>query len=116
MVKDNFYVLHIKDAIKDIEKYTKGLSAEDFNREGVIRDAVVHKLMIIGEAAKKLSKSFTDVYPNIPWKNIAGTRDKIVHDYFDIDYVIVWAIVTDELPALSIVVNDYFSRNPDLGV
>jgi uncharacterized protein with HEPN domain len=70
--------------------------------------------MVIGEASKNVPEDLKTTYSNIPWKNISGARDKLVHDYFDIDVDIVWNIITQELPKLKIAIDDYISKNPEI--
>ena len=64
----------------------------------MVKDAVERNFEIIGEAVKNLSEDFRNKYPNIPFKQIAGMRDKLIHDYFGVDYEIVWKTIKDKLP------------------
>ena len=64
------------------------------------QDAVVRNLEIIGEAVKRLSPDLTGAHVDIPWRQIAGMRDKLIHDYFGVDLDLVWGVVEQELPAL----------------
>lgn len=64
------------------------------------RDAVVRNLEIIGEAAKKVSEEFKSKYPDIEWKRIGGMRDKMIHEYFGINFELVWDVVDKKLPSL----------------
>lgn len=64
----------------------------------MVKDAVERNFEIIGEAVKNLSEDFRNKYPNIPFKQIAGMRDKLIHDYFGVDYEIVWKTINDKLP------------------
>ncbi|MFA4818599.1 MAG: HepT-like ribonuclease domain-containing protein [Patescibacteria group bacterium] len=115
-MKINIRVLHIRDAIKRIQKATKDVSCVDLSHNDVLLRAVVYDVMVIGEASKNLPDDLTTTYSDIPWKNIAGTRDKLVHDYFDIDVDIIWNIITHELPKLKIAIDDYISKNPELTI
>lgn len=99
MDKDILYKQHILDAVAKIEQYVAGVSHENFLGNTMLQDAVVHELQIIGEAAKKLSPSFKKKY-DLPWSGIAGTRDKIVHDYFQVDVETIWAIIQKDLSDL----------------
>lgn len=94
------YISHILDAIYDIEKSTKSLSKEQFLTNKDAKDANVRRLEIIGEAVKKLSPSFREKHKEVEWTKIAGTRDVIIHKYFDVDYNIVWDIIKKDLPSL----------------
>ena len=66
----------------------------------VMQRAVIRSIEIIGEATKNLSNSLKEQYPDVPWKLIAGTRDKLIHAYFEVDWVIVWNILQSEIPVL----------------
>ena len=97
---DVTYIKHILDAINDIESSIKGLSKEKFQKSKDIRDACVRRLEIIGEAVKNISQETKAKYPLIEWKKIAGTRDMIIHSYFNVDLDIVWDIIKKDLPDL----------------
>jgi uncharacterized protein with HEPN domain len=99
-VKDQIaYLEHIRDAIRRIEKYTA--DGEDaFFADEMKQDAVVRNLEIMGQAAKNLSLEFKGGHPEVPWKQMAGTRDKIIHEYFGVNWDLVWDIVERELPPL----------------
>jgi len=98
--KDREFLLDIRDAVSRARSYTEGMSFNDFVKDGKTQDAVVRNLEIIGEAVKNLSASFRNSNPEIPWKNIAGMRDKIIHHYFGLNLEIIWAVVQKELPIL----------------
>jgi len=100
-VKDNLIFLqHIFDAIKDIENYTNG-DEEVFYSTKMIQDAVIRNLEIIGEAVKNISPAMRIEYPDVPWKQIAGLRDVLIHHYFGVDLETVWLVVEKRLPDLS---------------
>jgi uncharacterized protein with HEPN domain len=86
MQKSNlYYLLHIKDCILKIEEYTDTLNQQNFLKNSLVQDAVIRNFEIIGEATKQLSKEFRLKYPDIPWKSMAGLRDKLIHDYIGVD-------------------------------
>ncbi|MFW5762189.1 MAG: DUF86 domain-containing protein [Cyclobacteriaceae bacterium] len=88
------------DSAKKIKRYTKDYDYETFTSDDKTMDAVVRNFEIIGEAANRISPEFRNANPEIEWKRIRGFRNRIVHDYFGIDYEIVWQIVSlylDEL-------------------
>ena len=94
------YIEHIKDAIKDIESFTKNLSKEKFLNSKLRQNAVIRQLEVIGEATKNVPESFRKKYDKIEWRKMAGTRDKIIHHYFGIDLNAVWDMVKEDLPIL----------------
>lgn len=94
------YVQDVLDAMVEAEEFTSGMDFSDFKTDRKSINAVVRSLEIIGEATKKLPKSVTDEYPEIPWKRMAGMRDKLIHEYFGVDLDMVWEVVRSELPPL----------------
>jgi len=90
----------ILDSIRLIEIYTEHHSAESFREQTQVQDAVVRRLLVIGEAVKNLPMAIRDRYPTVPWREIAGTRDVMVHAYFGIDLKLTWSMVRDQLPGL----------------
>ena len=76
------------------------ISRFDFDSNVMIQDAVIRNIEIIGEATKKVSKSFTQFHPEIPWSEMAGMRDKLIHDYLDVDIDVVWKTIEVDLPLL----------------
>jgi uncharacterized protein with HEPN domain len=104
-VKDErVYLGHILEAIDDIERYASA-GADAFLAERMRQDAVIRKLEIIGEAVNKLSDNTRSRRPEIPWKQIAGLRDRLTHDYFGVDLGLVWRVVERDLQALRTAVN-----------
>ena len=101
MIKsDQVYFEHILESIMKIEFFVKGLTKTDFDQNAMIQDAVIRNFEIIGEATKKISKQFTQSHPNIPWQDMAGMRDKLIHDYLDVDLDVIWKTVEADLPLL----------------
>ena len=97
MKDDRVYLLHILDAIDRILKYTSEGEAVFFN-DPKTQDAVVRNLEVMGEAVKNLSTEIRIKNPDIPWKQIAGMRDKVIHDYFGVNLELVFDVVRLELP------------------
>ncbi len=111
MKKDELiYIGHILEAIEKTHKYCSAMKKNEFLRNSLVKDAVVRNVEIIGEAAKKLSSEFRKRYPEIPWKDISGMRDKIVHDYTGIDFKVVWDVVRLDLPELKTRLKDIIKR------
>jgi uncharacterized protein with HEPN domain len=101
MIKDDIvYLNHIMDAISRIEEYVHGLTYDNFIEKYLIQDGVIRQIQVIGEATKKISDNTRGKYPDIPWKDIAGMRDKLIHDYFGIDLDAVWDTVEKDIPVL----------------
>jgi len=100
MDKDNLYISHILESIEKIEKFVAGAEFADFAKNELIQSGVMRELGIIGEAAKKISEKFKSSLPAVQWKKAAGMRDKLVHDYFEIDLEAVWQTVKNDLPLL----------------
>ena len=99
MQKDsNIFLIHILESIGWIEKEIKDVSKDKFIQNVPTQDIVIRRLEIIGEATKNLPSDFKKRYPDIPWKKIAGLRDKLIHGYFGIDLELIWEIVKKDLP------------------
>ena len=99
MKDDRIYLGHILEAIQDIEQYASG-GRDAFMTDRMRQDALIRKLEVIGETVKNLSESTKQRRPEIPWRRIAGMRDRLIHDYFGVDLALVWVAVERELPNL----------------
>ncbi len=91
----------IKEAIQRIGAYIKGMSFQEFLQDTKTQDAVVRNLEIVGEAAKNISGNLKKSCGQIPWKELSGVRDRLIHHYFGVNYDIVWTIITKELPEIA---------------
>ena len=85
---------------------TSGLKRQDFLQDGVLLKAVIRRLEIIGEATKNVPEEIRVKYPTILWREMAGTRDKLIHHYFGIDYEILWDIIENEIPVLKLSIEE----------
>jgi len=90
----------ILESIRQIEEYTAGLTKERFSAEMIVQDAVVRRLEIIGEAVKGLPEELRARHPEIPWRQVAGARDVLSHEYFRVDLDLTWEMVKTNLPGL----------------
>ena len=101
MKKDpQVFVDHILECIRLIEDYLHGKTLEDFLGSVQLQDAVIRRVEIIGEAAKNLPQDFKEKQPDIPWKEMAGMRDIIAHEYFGVDLKLTWRVATEDLLGL----------------
>jgi uncharacterized protein with HEPN domain len=93
MSRDPAYLLDILNSARLVDR-------ADLDRDTMRQYAVVHSIMIIGEAARRISQEFRDEYPELPWKNMIGMRSRIIHNYDEVDLDIVWRVVESEIPKL----------------
>ena len=99
MKDDKLYLLHVKQAIGKIFKYAES-GKEAFFADEKTQDAVIRNIEIIGEAVKNISADLKTSYPEIPWRRIAGMRDKMIHEYFGVNLDLIWETVERDLPEL----------------
>jgi len=92
------YLSDILEAIEKIEKYTKGVSFEGLSQDEQKIDAIVRNFEIIGEATKHIFVKTKRKHPEIPWRGMAGMRDKLTHEYFGVNLEILWKTIKEELP------------------
>jgi|SRR6185295_1324988 len=97
---DLLYLGHMLDVSLQAVAKVRGKSRQEFDKDEDLRLAVAHLIQMIGEAARRVSPETRERYPLIPWTDIVGMRHKLVHDYMDIDFDVVWSVVTDDLPPL----------------
>jgi uncharacterized protein with HEPN domain len=96
-MRDNESLIDISDSIRLIMQYPKGVDFDRFTQNEEKQDAVLRRLIIIGEATKRLSPEFRSQHPTIPWRNIAGLRDIAVHEYERVDLDRIWRIIQTDL-------------------
>jgi uncharacterized protein with HEPN domain len=100
MKDDSLYIDHILRSINNILEYTKGINKKDFSKNNLIQDAVIRNFEIIGEATKKVSKIYKKTHVEIPWKEMSGMRNKLIHDYIGVDITVIWKTIKEDLPPL----------------
>lgn len=89
-----------------VARYAAGLTFDDFAASVEKQDAIVRRLVVMGEAVKGLPESFRARYPEVPWRSVAGARDVLVHEYFRVDLELAWEMVENDLPELARKVRD----------
>lgn len=97
---ETIYLRHILDAIATVEEYLLGVGEDKFLETRLIQDGVIRQIEIIGEAVRNISKDIRNAHPEIPWQDVAGMRDKLIHGYFGVDIEEVWNTARDDLPVL----------------
>jgi uncharacterized protein with HEPN domain len=99
------FVQDILDSINDIRNFIQGMDFEEFIKDKKTIYSVVRAIEIIGEATKNIPEQIKKKYPEVPWKKMAGMRDRLVHEYFGIDLEILWETAKEDVPQLKIPVS-----------
>jgi len=94
------YLEDMCNAAKEVLEFTEGMEFEEFSRDRKTVNAVLRSLEVMGEAAKKIPEEVRTKYPEVPWKEIAGMRDKLIHEYHGVDLRIVWKTIRGDIPPL----------------
>lgn len=105
-LSDEVRLRHIINAIEEIEGYIENLDYSDFVTNSMLRNASIKLLEIIGEAAKHLSDALKNKYSSINWMDISDFRNILVHEYFAVDYSMIWDIILNEIPGLKLAVTN----------
>ena len=100
MPRDELRLRHMLDAARKVIAFADGRSRSDLDTDEQLTLAIVRLLEIIGEAARQVTSETRAAHPGIPWREIAGTRDRLIHGYFEVDLDVVWSIATNDLPGL----------------
>ena len=100
MRRDELYLADIVEAAEDIAEFVAGLTFQAFLDNKMVRSAVLQKLIVIGEAASRVSSSLRERYDAVDWEGVASFRNRAVHGYFGLDWQIVWTAATSETPLL----------------
>jgi uncharacterized protein with HEPN domain len=107
---DLVYLRHILDAACRIQEYVKGMKYADFMASNLVQDGVIRQLEIMGEASKNISASYRDSHPILLWKDMAGMRDKLIHQYFGVDLGAVWDSIEHDIPQVKAAVSEMLSK------
>ncbi len=94
------YLEDILDALSKVTKFIEGMTFDQFSTDDKTAFAVIRALEIIGEATKHIPEQVRESYPKLPWREMAGIRDKLIHDYFGVNIKVVWKTATEDLPEL----------------
>jgi uncharacterized protein with HEPN domain len=100
MRRDDAYLLDILIAARKALKFVAGIDRNEFEDNELVQSAVIRPLEIIGEAAARVSKEFREAHPKIPWQDMVGLRNRLIHEYFRVDYGAVWDTIHEDLPKL----------------
>ena len=102
MKKDvKIFLNHILESIENIETFSKDITKNEFMNNRFNQNAIIRELEIIGEASRNIPDNFRKKHSDIIWKDIIGTRDKLIHNYFGVDIDVVWNAVTQDIPQLN---------------
>jgi len=104
------YLIYLRDintSIKNINEFIQGMTLDQFISDDKTSSAVIRKFEIIGEASKNIPEEIKEKYPQIPWKDIAGMRDKLIHAYSKVDLTLVWKTIHKRLPELKSFIDDF---------
>lgn len=104
------FLADMLDALEKIERYTAGLSHEEFWENDLVADAVVRNLEVIGEAARHVPVEARERFPEVQWRQIVGFRNVVIHEYFAVDLDIVWTVVKHHLPQLRAALKKIFAE------
>jgi uncharacterized protein with HEPN domain len=110
MRREELYLRDIVEATVAIEGFVAGVTQDAFLASDLLRSAVLHKLTIIGEAASRIPRDFASRFPEVEWAEISGFRNIAIHEYFAIDWKIVWVAATNETPVLRTQINGILKK------
>ena len=109
-IEDRERLLHILDAARASVRIVQSVDRESFEESELHQNATVHLVQVVGEAANRLSEEFKSEHPEIPWPEIGGMRNRLVHDYYDINLDTVWNVVVEDIPSLIEWVEDVLAK------
>ncbi|MGA2666915.1 MAG: DUF86 domain-containing protein [Patescibacteria group bacterium] len=96
--RDRLNLLHIRDSVTQVIKYTQGISFEDFKRGDKDYDAILMRIIVIGEAINDLSNEFKEKHSDLPWHKAVGLRNRIAHGYVTVEPEVIWQTITEDFP------------------
>ena len=96
--KDLVRLKHMLDSTRSILQFLEGKQRKDLDDDRLLLSGIIRELQILGEAAGKISEKTQDLYPGLPWRQLVGMRNRLIHAYFDVDNEIIWATVNNNLP------------------
>lgn len=106
------YLNDIQESIIDIRDFTRGMTADQFSVDRKTIKAVVRCLEVIGEASNKISQDIRRKYPDVPWAEIIGMRNRLIHEYFGVDIDVLWQTIQEDLEPLYILIKKIFAELP----
>jgi len=112
--KTREYIDYLQDIFESLEKaeeFIQGLEFEEFKKDEKTIFATIRALEVIGEATKRIPNSLKNRYPDVPWQEMAGIRDKLIHDYFGVNIEVVWNTMKQDLPSLRLQIKRIIEEN-----
>ncbi len=100
MKRDLVYLAHISEQCEIILSVSEKITSEEFLADKIYQNAIIRSLEVIGEAAKQVSAEFRTLHPELPWREMAGTRDRLIHGYFSVNLEEILMMMHDDIPAL----------------
>ena len=114
MRRDETYLLDILIAANKALKFVEGMDRNKFEENEIVQNAVMRPLEIIGEAAGRVSKEFRKAHPEIPWREMVGLRNRLIHEYFRIDFGAVWSTIHKDLPKLIEIIEPLIPKEDEI--
>lgn len=115
--REALYVADLMESVRAVRAFLTGATRDRWDHDDMLQAAVLHKMMLIGEAARALPDEFRDRYADVPWRRMRGFRNIAVHQYFAVDWAVVWRIATEEIPKLEAQVMTILQAEfPDIAV